>query len=662
MPPSIEYAPRERRNFIEANLNAKFGWVDFQKGLDGLSYRVIARKVAFQFGLERDPSPATIKLDIEKIRDRNAHPEPDTELVALLKPETFPEWRAAVFKDPTTGKPFVTPKFQHAIFWLMYAITKKVKIPEWVIEYINSVVPDDAYKIPLSLNDKIESGEYLLSMVLLLAPRHGKTELVIHTMLFLFCEDQTTRILYGNGISETSKLMVGNVKAIMETNEPLIEAFGPFEAPKKKWSANTGLQLAGHDPQAKALSLKPFGISTSVRSLDADSIFADDLQDLDRAESEAMTRRDYKWVTSELMTRREPHTGFVYVGSHLPVDTGDLLTWIEDKLEEIQMGNHVIIMVKIPAHDYERCDPETDALHEQCVIWPELRNFMFLEAMRGLLGDVMFEAVFNQIPRSKGMMHFPPEILRTDFQVIKPDEDDKVRPHPHTGEMGALDKTRHWKEADFKCCKGEPIYVAMGFDPAAGQSKDASFSAAGVLGACVHCGRRYVIDYWYERVSPETHPATIKGFLRAYPQIKRLRIEINAYQAALARDPRLANVFNEYGVWIDEWDTDERKWDPRLGIPQMGRFFKNGLWSIPATSQADRAYGEELVKSFVRWPKPPNDVVMALWFAELSLEEMIAEAMMAESTHMPGTEGWRTDAHDEQTFEFDVNDGFFERL
>lgn len=649
-----EYSARERRIFIKDRL-AEWSWINLEKGDDGLSYREMAAKIARHFHVPA-PSGATIMADLRRMRKAAQKPQERSSLVALLTPETFPKWRAALFTDITSGKPYLTPKFQHAVFWLMYAITRKVSIPDWVIEYINSVVPDDRYKIPDDLNEKIEAGDWLLSLILLLAPRHGKTELAIHTMIFLLCEDQTTRILYGNGISDTSKLMVGNVKNIMENNEDLIAAFGPFERSGYTWSQDKGLKLAGADPQAKALSLKPYGVSTSVRSLDADAIFADDLQDLDRATSEMVTRRDFNWLTSELMTRREPHTGFVFEGSHLPVDTGDLFSWIEDKLEELQMGNHRIIFIKIPAHDYTKCK-DSDPDHEECVLWPEIRPYGFLQAMRGLLvDDVMFEAVYNQIPRSKGMMHFPPETLRTTFWPPTPDRETGIKPAmPRDMLAGTLDRQRHWKEDLYVCCKKDPILVAMGFDPAAGQSKDASYTAAGILGACPWCGRRYVIDYWQDRVSPETHPATIRGFLEAYPRIARLRIEINAYQAALARDPRLANIFNEYGVWIDEWETTERKWDPRLGIPQMGRFFKNGLWSIPYGGPGDIEYAEQLLKAFQRWPKTPNDLVMAFWFAELSLEEMLMEIHESDSMLLPGTEKWHTEAHEELTYTVDLS-------
>ena len=277
--------------------------------------------------------------------------------------------------------------------------------------------------------------------------------------------------------------------------------------------------------------------------------------------------------------------------------------------------------------------------------------------MRGLLGDdVMFEAVYNQVPRSSDMLHFPKDVLRADFYLPEPGEG-MVRPvsmveHP----PGCLDRKRHWKQDLIKCCKNQQVQVAMGFDPAAGQTKDASFSAATVVGACLHCGRRYVIDYWAARTSPETHPGTIISFLEAYPRISRLRIEINAYQAALARDPRLANIEMTYAVTLDEWNTDSRKWDPRLGIPQMARHVKNGLYSIPYAGKGDHEYAEGFIKSFIRWPKPPNDIPMSAWLADLSLMETIEDYRQIDAEIMPGMDRWVTQAHIENTIEVDLGD------
>ena len=52
-------------------------------------------------------------------------------------------------------------------------------------------------------------------------------------------------------------------------------------------------------------------------------------------------------------------------------------------------------------------------------------------------------------------------------------------------------------------------------------------------------------------------------FLRDYPDISVVNIEINAYQKALARHERVVGFEIKYKVRINEWNTDSRKDDPR---------------------------------------------------------------------------------------------------
>jgi hypothetical protein len=44
--------------------------------------------------------------------------------------------------------------------------------------------------------------------------------------------------------------------------------------------------------------------------------------------------------------------------------------------------------------------------------WPEFRDWNFLQSQRALLGDEMFEAVYQQVARIPGARPFPPEIVK----------------------------------------------------------------------------------------------------------------------------------------------------------------------------------------------------------------------------------------------------------
>jgi len=194
---------------------------------------------------------------------------------------------------------------------------------------------------------------------------------------------------------------------------------------------------------------------------------------------------------------------------------------------------------------------------------------------------------------------------------------------------GVLDTKRSFGYEVNQCCGSRyNLYKVIGFDPAAGSRSGTSESALVVLQACKVCERRYVIDYWHKRQSPEQHPDTI-ALYAANHGVQRVRIEINAYQKALARDPRLTDAAKEHRFIIDEWFTTDKKWDPSMGIPLLSRHMEQGRFSVPYELPQDKRHAEALLTQLVRYPAEPNDTVMALWLADLSINVLIDESRIA---------------------------------
>jgi hypothetical protein len=164
------------------------------------------------------------------------------------------------------------------------------------------------------------------------------------------------------------------------------------------------------------------------------------------------------------------------------------------------------------------------------------------------------------------------------------------------------------------------------------------------------------MDYWKDRQSPEMHPDTIGVYTNAYPQIAIVNIEINAYQRSLSRDPRMQELEAEGKFIIKEWNTDERKHDPRMGIPVLGRAIKSGLYSVPYKTIADQEHAETILKEFIRWPQKPNDFVMADWLAELALAELIEDTKHIDTELISGADKWMSAWHEEQMYEIDLAD------
>ena len=655
----------ERRRYIDERLNTDWGWKNYEKQLHGYSLQDMLNSLIRAYGRENCPKQTmTIHRDVEVLREQAFMPDEAelSEARALLAPDRFPEWRAKFFRVPETGQPFQTPKFQHAIFWVMHAATFKVPLPDWVIELLDEL--DPIHPFPEDINE-ILSGDkkYLMSFILLMAPRHGKTELAVHFVLHTYAMDQNKRIMFGNGTQQKSEGFIDNaIMSMMEGDDALSEEFvdmyGPFKGDDRSWSRK-GFVLEGRTFSNKAMSMQPFGISGNIRSFDSDLILADDLQSLQRAESENTTEGDYRWYTTELMLRREYNTALINLGSHVASDTGDLFSHLESSIERMNVGRQRVILKKIPAHDYAKCSPD-DPDHLKCVLWKDFeeRGYEFLEAQRANMNDdAMFEAVYNQVPQQRKMMHFPKMNMRSNYVHVKMDRATNLTPAPKDDPdvtLGVLDDKRSWFEHP-ECC-GVPTLVALGFDPAASEAKGSSFSALSVRAGCPKCNRRYAIDYWKDRQSPEMHPDTIGVYTRAYPQIAIVNIEINAYQRSLSRDPRMQELEAAGTFIIKEWNTDERKHDPRMGIPVLGRAIKSGLYSIPYRTVADQEMAETIIKEMIRWPQKPNDFVMADWLAELALSEMIEDSRYVNSELISGADKWMSEWHDEQMYEVDLAD------
>jgi len=72
--------------------------------------------------------------------------------------------------------------------------------------------------------------------------------------------------------------------------------------------------------------------------------------------------------------------------------------------------------------------------------------------------------------------------------------------------------------------------------------------------------------------------------------------------------------------------ADDRKNDPMIGIPVLSRWMKQGKFSIPHKTRSDQELADYVVRQFIRWPKRPNDLVMAIWLADLSLSDLHRDA------------------------------------
>lgn len=571
--------PANRREWIRKHWDKinREGWTQPQ----------IAREIAREMS-SKIPSIPTISQDMKQVEALISGEALTDEARELLKPENFPKWREKLFG-------YTTSKTQHALYWIMRGLALKEDIPTWVIEH---------FELPDTINEDVQEKEKLMTFILLVAPRHGKTMTMVHGLIHLYCSHPNLRVVYCQGIATTTQDINKLIMLEMEDNDQLRDWYGPFRSDDRQWSGENGFVLVKRTRHSITPSFLPVGITSNIRSRDADIIIIDDPQDETRAESEATTAKDYKKITAEFMTRREPHTPVMMVGSHVPTLFGDVFTQLEDNLEDIRTEGQELYIRKRPVHDDENCKVFAGEAteHWDCLEWPEFRNWNFVQAMKAMLGDELFLAVYQQENRIAGTRAFDPDIVKG----VWPD--------------GIRDLRRSWKKPVERCltedCKGA-LYTGLGFDPATGEGKRASYTAIAVITGCIKCHTLYVVDYEQKRVSPDMHAGMIESWTNRKTgyETHLARIEINAYQKALARDPRVVEASRKNKFQIDEWMTDDRKNTPEFGIPQLANYVREGLLTVPAKTDLDNQYGKDMEKSLIRYPNKPNDIPMALWLA-----------------------------------------------
>jgi hypothetical protein len=629
------YSTASRRDYVDSQLSRYR--IDEKSGH---SLRDIAWDVKSAFQLEKPPSAATIANDLKIIEERKQRNVLSDEASQLLHPDRFAEWRTRLF-TAANGQPYETPDHQLAWFWLLYCLALKETLPEWVIEWFKDHDADLG-----EINDWVENQELLLTLWLLAPPRHGKTDLFRHACIFLMLINPNIRIMWQSLNLTVAQLTTAWIKRELESNADLINMYGPFYK-DGNWSDKEFI-IATRTINLASPTMIALGKTEGTLSRDADLIVVDDFVDEKASMSPTQVEKDVNNLKTQVLTRRETWTPVLGIGSHQRSIGGDAYEYMERHETEHAdpTASAKTIFVKVKAHNYSRCrtsdNPDTpdDEIHgDWCILWPTMRGLWFLEAMRHDLGDVMYEVAYNQEARRSSITYFREETVYGDFQQPRWDDNLKRNADPDLSVgVGMVDRERSYGQRP-ACC-GKPanaLLVALGFDPAAGETRHAAESSLHVLGGCPHCERRYIIDDWHDRVSPERHPDIIDQFAAA-TRPHRVRIEINAYQKALARDPRLRRSAASRRYTIDEWQTDQRRDDPFIGVSNLNNHIEAGRLSVPFRSPHDQIRTKKLQRQMLSWPQKPNDMMFSLWLADLSLAELIAAHHNETPDYAPGYE------------------------
>ena len=466
-------------------------------------------------------------------------------------------------------------------------------------------------------------------------PAHAKSQTVsIDYVVYRICKNPDTRVIL---VSKTQKMaqqfLYGIKQRLTHPAYAKLQAnFSPeggFKKTADSWTANQ-IYLGGEerDGQEKDPTVQAIGIGGQIYVARADLIIIDDAVVLANA---AEWEKHMDWLRIEVSSRLAPTGKLLVIGTRVaPIDlyqqlmngdhyvsgTSPWTRFSQPAVLDYGGGNSEDWLTlwpkaEVPFEGSEGEEPDEDGLFRR---WdgPHLDN------VRGAVGPRIWSMVYQQQDVSEDAI-FHPAAVRGSVNGMR--------------KVGPLNGQAAGHPAN-----PEGFYIVCGLDPAA--DKD---TAAIAMAVDRQSGKRYILDA--ARMSGAT-PSKIYDLVTSWTDRYRPQewvIESNAFQLYLVHDENLNKYLNARGCVIKPHYTSRiNKWDEGFGVASMSTLFGT-IETASDKNRVARSMGDNLielplvegteglkalVEQLVSWqPKTRNktDLVMALWFCELSARAIIGQ-------------------------------------
>jgi hypothetical protein len=439
-----------------------------------------------------------------------------------------------------------------------------------------------------SINKALLTGG---QQMILSPPRHGKTELLIHFVIWLIMRNPNIRIMWVGGNEDIAMNSVMSVMDTLEQNEKLKEdfcgpggTFKPATRAGKMWSRSGFTVSTRTVAGIKSPTMIGIGRGGKILSRDCDLIIADDIEDHSSTMQPASRENTKNWWTTTLGSRKEEHTAMVLIGSRQHPE--DLYSAIleSEAWETIVEEAHDSLCV-IP--EFEEED------HVDCMLWSGKRTFKWLiNRKRDAMttgGLKNFEMVYLNKAYSDSLRLFNPEQIEKCYD-------------PNIG-LGHIPKG---------------AYLVAGLDPAA------TGYQAGFLWAVETNASEVKLTL----VDLENHQGG--GLDEAFALIKMWHdkygcyhwvIEENGFQKAIRQDQRIKEYCNVQGIKLEGHETHKNKWDEKFGVTALAPMFNDQMIVLPFYDADAQSKSITYTKQLVYFASKgkggkgyKSDVVMASWF------------------------------------------------
>jgi len=435
---------------------------------------------------------------------------------------------------------------------------------------------------------------------------HAKTAChSIYRPVWELCCDQMLRFVIAGKKQAIAEDSLSTIKSYFGL-ERIVAGFGqlnPSKLPPEQrlteatdWSLNT--ITVNRDERGQPLrgpSVVAVGALSSVLSIRAERLIADDIVDSMIAESKVQCERLLRWYDGDLLpvlVPREEGGQEIIVGTQY--NNRDLYAY------KMQLTKEATGEAKHSIYKMFIGDAIVNAKRRQ-TLWPEKWSYEALMAQRAKMGSVRFNRNYRCQIMGDEDSNFP----MIWFTGGKGEDGTYYR--------GCLDKSLTLGMT-LQGVRGYALRTrnrVMGVDPAIAKTKRDSYSAYVVLGTDAN-GDVPILDIRREKIGFVDQKRLVLALYRRW-QVRAIVVEGKAYQDALRQglqeeEPSLPLVKKT----TTQHDT--------IHIPSMDVYFETGRIRIPYGDAKSREMADVLVEELNLWDRAAtSDVLMAFYFGLMRL-------------------------------------------
>lgn len=417
------------------------------------------------------------------------------------------------------------------------------------------------------------------------APYHAKSTIgTVYSTVYEICRDPNSRTAIVSKAERLAKNFLYQIKKFLTDpnvygdGPNLIDDWGPFHN-EGSWST-TEIYVAGRQSSEKDPTVSVYGVGALIYGYRFDRMLFDDIADLENQRNPDRVAEMLQWAVQECASR---------VGK-----TG-MLAFLGTRISPQDIYSH---LQNLPAFEVIRYPCIVDE-GEGATLWQDHFPYSAAVEQRDSMSLEQFQLVYQNVDTPGFGAAFPLDVLERTQDTSRP--------------LGHYDPA--WR-------------LVLGVDPAGGGTQ-AGYTAMVVLGVDMDTGRRYIVDIVnHKQMRAPQIKDQIIDFADKYP-LAEIRVEVNGLQSQLFQfDTELIQKLTQRGVRFVPHITHGKKgvggkWDDQFGVETMGPMFYNGMISCPYMDINSRRKIGELHEQLAQFPMGTvNDLVMALWFADLGCREL----------------------------------------